>query len=140
MAEVHGKDTVVKIDNVADALTDVSAFVKSVGHGRTGDTHDITTFGDTWKEFIAGLKDGGEFTFEGNWDPTPTTGSHDVFKATLGNSKTIELNPAGTAAGTPKITVEAIGTAYDFAPAHDDVIQFSCTLKVSGAVVDALNV
>lgn len=138
MAEAHGKDAVFKIDNSAGSLTDMTAFVTSVSHGRTGETHDITTFGNSWREFLAGLKDGGEVTIEGNFDAA-SGASHDVFKATVAETRSVEILPLGSGTGDPLIQFESIGTNYGFSPAVDDKISFTCTVKVTGAITDAVN-
>ena len=42
--------------------------------GITVDQYETSAFGDTWKQFISGLKDGGQITFSGVYDPADSTG------------------------------------------------------------------
>jgi len=49
-------------------------------NGITSDELETTEFGDSWKSYKFGLKDGGTVTFSGLCDPADTTGQ-DVLKA-----------------------------------------------------------
>lgn len=40
--------------------------------GVSADSLESTAFGDEWKQFKMGLKDGGQITFSGLYDPTDT--------------------------------------------------------------------
>lgn len=44
------------------------------------DQMETTAFGDSWKTFMAGMKDGGDLSFDGFFDPDDATGQ-DVLRA-----------------------------------------------------------
>ena len=88
-----------------------------------------------FKEFIAGLKDGGEVSFTTNADPTSSTdttnhydkvqanalaGTVGTWKATLPNSTTLSFN--------------AICSGFDISANPGDIITTDVTLKVTGVV------
>ena len=51
----HSKYCTVKVDNSAGALTDISAYVNTVGTvGLTYDTQDVTAFSDAVKNVVVG--------------------------------------------------------------------------------------
>ena len=51
---------------------------------------DASAFGDTWKKFEYGMKDGGSISFNGHYEPTDTTGQQALQQANLYNSATVE--------------------------------------------------
>lgn len=55
------------------------------------DEFDSSAFGDTWKKFEYGMKDGGSVSFNGHYDPTDTTGQQAVQQANLYNSALTDL-------------------------------------------------
>ena len=57
MAFVHGKDSVIKIDNAGGTLTDISSYVNNVDFPITADVAETTVMGDDNKTYIVGLKD-----------------------------------------------------------------------------------
>ena len=52
---------------------------------------DASAFGDTWKEFEYGMKDGGSVSFNGHYDPDDTTGQQALQQANLYNSALTNL-------------------------------------------------
>ena len=55
------------------------------------DEFDSSAFGDTWKKFEYGMKDGGTVSFNGHYDPTDTTGQQALQQANLYNSALTDL-------------------------------------------------
>ena len=53
--------------------------------GVTADEFDASQFGDNWKQYVYGMKDGGTVSFSGWFDPTDTTGQIALQKANLDN-------------------------------------------------------
>lgn len=47
------------------------------------DQIEVTAMGDSWKSYMFGLKDGGELTFSGFWDPDDQTGQEALRLANL---------------------------------------------------------
>lgn len=52
---------------------------------------DASAFGDTWKQFAYGMKDGGSVSFNGHYTPTDTTGQQALQQANLYNSNLTDL-------------------------------------------------
>jgi predicted secreted protein len=84
-----------------------------------------------WKTYIGGLKDGGSIELSGNADPADVgqvkliseIGETVPVVMTLTNGRTISCN--------------AIVGGYNVGAGGDDVVSFSCSLKISGAVTHA---
>ena len=135
---VLGKNSVFKLDNQAGSLQDLSAYLTDIsGVDVPTAMIDTTTFGDSSVEFTAGLKGGNTITLTGNYDSTPNT----HFTALLGQSttSTFEYSPAGDTAGLPKVSGECWITSYQPSSAVADVVKFTATLQISGAVTWGTN-
>ena len=52
MAFVHGKSSVVKLDNASGSLTDISAFVNNVDFPETADVAETSVLGAYNKTYI----------------------------------------------------------------------------------------
>jgi hypothetical protein len=128
MPFVHGKVSVFKIDNAAGSLQDISAYCDSVDFPQTTDTAEVTTFGDSSKEYIVGLKDA-TISISGSWDATV-----DAILAALVAPGTFEFGPAGGGAGAVRYTGECILTNYSGAAPVGDKVSFSAEFQVTGAV------
>ena len=59
--------------------------------GVTVEEFDTSAFGDEWKTFLYGMKDGGTVTFNGHYDPTDVTGQQALQQANLYNSARTSL-------------------------------------------------
>ena len=55
------------------------------------DEFDASAFGDNWKQFAYGMKDGGTISFNGHFDPTDDTGQIALQKANLDNTPLTSL-------------------------------------------------
>jgi hypothetical protein len=69
MAVVIGKNGKVALGST----TIVGMGTWSLG-GITTDEFDASAFGDNWKQYAYGMKDGGTISFNGHYDPTDTNG------------------------------------------------------------------
>lgn len=108
MAFVAGKNSVFKLDNSGGAITDLSAYITDVSVDFGDDTSEVTTYGNSSKDYVLTLADGS----------VSVTG---LFEATLlshlggirGSSSTIsyEFYPDGTTGGNPKINGECVLTS-----------------------------
>jgi predicted secreted protein len=89
---------------------------------------------DGFREFLAGMRDGGEITFEGNWIP-----HSDADQVTMntdfqaGTSREVIITLPTSMATT--WTATCFITAYEPSYPYDDKIGFSVTLKVTGKPV-----
>lgn len=129
MPFVHGKSAVFKVDNSGGSLTDISAYCDNVDFPITADTAEVTTFGDSSKEYVAGLKDA-TISIGGSWDAT----ADGVLAPIVGVAGSFEYGPAGSTAGNIKFTGEAICTGYTVTAPVGDKVSFSAEFQVTGAV------
>lgn len=110
-------------------FTDVADVSNITPPGIARDTIEVTSHGspDGWKEYLGGLKDGGEVTIEVNYDPT----KHDVLAGDLdtGDPKNYKIVFPGTL-GEWAFTAVLTGFAPE-APV-DDKLSAELTYQVSG--------
>lgn len=96
------------------------------------ETMDVTTHGspDQWREYLGGLKDGGEVSVDINYDPR----QHDVLVADMDdpnprNYKVVWPSTLGSWSFT------AILKGFEPEAPHDDKLAASLTFQVSGKPV-----
>lgn len=138
MAFQHGKSTDIRLDNGAGSLTDISAYCNNVDFPMNVDTHETTTFGDSAKEYLPGLKDG-TISLSGHWDPTLDLHLSTLYTngggLTSGNgSLSFQFGPSGTTASNRKYTGECFLTEYTVNDPVGDLVTWSATLQVTGAI------
>ena len=94
------------------------------------ETIDVTAHdtADAWREYVGGLKDGGEVSIEVNYDPTV----HDSLVADLEDAA--PRNYQLVFPTTPAVTwsFAAILTGFSSEAPHDDKLAATLTLKLSG--------
>ena len=61
-------------------------------NGVSVDQIEVTAMGDSWKSFMFGLKDGGEVTFSGFFDPDDSTGQNLVRLGNVLSSSLTDIN------------------------------------------------
>lgn len=131
MPFVHGKSTDFRIDNSGGTLTDISAYCDSVDFPQTVETAETTTFGDSNKDYIVGLKDS-TISFSGKWDSV----LDGILAPILGQAASVsfQYGPAGSTVTNVKYTGECFVTSYQVTGAVGDVVTFSAEAQVTGAV------
>jgi hypothetical protein len=122
-------------------------------NGITADRYDSSEFGNNWKTFEFGMKDGGVLSFDGIWDPDDETGQQTLQLANLNNSDVYNLRVyidntsyytpnATTGYFSPFVTTGADTIkgwvnveSWSFSGDKADLgrVQFSC--KISGPMV-----
>lgn len=121
--------------------------------GISSDQLDDSAFGDDWKKFKFGMKDGGQITFNGLYDPADITGQEVLKQANLDNSDVYNLrlyvdntsyyepcattyywSPSDTT-GNPTVKSNVNITAWDANADKSGMMQTSFTAKVSGCMV-----
>ena len=132
MAASPGKDAAIKLG----ANSVVGMGVWNI-NGITADMLEDTEFGDEYKTFIAGLKDSGQITFNGFYDPADSTGQ-DVLRTAWedGTSITdircyVDANSywiPNTASPVSFVLIQS----YDVTADKSGLVQCSFTAKVSG--------
>jgi len=121
--------------------------------GITADQLDASDFGDNWKVFEFGMKDGGQVTFNGLLDPDDTTGQHALMRANVENTDLTSLrlyvdqtsyyepcqttgwfSPSTTTLNDTVLSWVNI-TSFDISTDKSGLAQVSFTGKVSGMMV-----
>ena len=105
------------------------------GPSETMDPIDLTSHdsADAFKEFVAGLRDGGEISFEGNFIKGNAAGqiaAHTDFQA--GTARAWIIKHPGWGGGTPQISGNGLLTAFSMDYPFDGKISLSGTIKVTG--------
>lgn len=97
----------------------------------SADSIDVTTHGSSgrYREFIQGLRDGGEISIEGFY----TTASANTILTQLNTSATATATiDLPTTPSTTRFTATVICTAFSSEAPVDGVIGYSATFKVTG--------
>ncbi len=121
--------------------------------GITTEEFDSSEFGDEWKTFEYGMKDGGSVSFNGHYEPTDTTGQQVLQQANLYNSGLTDLRlyvdntsyytPCATTGyfsptlttGAPTVLSSVNITAFNVGLDKSGLGTTSFTAKVSGLLV-----
>uniref|UniRef100_A0A6H1ZJC3 Cadherin-like beta sandwich domain-containing protein n=1 Tax=viral metagenome TaxID=1070528 RepID=A0A6H1ZJC3_9ZZZZ len=118
---------------------DVAEITNVSGPGMKVDSLDLTSHGssDAFREFVAGLADGGEVTFEGHFYSGDTNGMIAfITDMQARSSKTCIVTSPTAAAFTWTFT--AFATAFDMQYPHDGTLGFTATVKITGKPVLAV--
>lgn len=132
MAFGHGKDSTFSMDDTADSLTDITAYVTNVeGLPGENDLGETTTQGKEAKTYISGLHDA-TITVALMWDATMDglIGSVAQQKVARG----IQYGPVGTTAGNVKVTCETLIKSYKVGSPVGDVVTATLVLQKTGDV------
>lgn len=131
-----GGNTVIKIDNTAGSLIVLSTYIDSIsdGLGKTVGQLDATTFGDSAERFIAGLEESQQFTVEGPFDDTATTGPDAVLSQLPGTIGTVEFSPVGTGATARKFSGEFLCTSYKVSGNVKEIARFQAVFQQDGTI------
>jgi hypothetical protein len=128
MTFIHGKGQVFLF-----ATHDISAYLNNVAYKRSADSHDVTTFGATGHAFQGGLTDG-TFTLTGTYDNGASNTPKTLIETALGTIAAVDYREAGTGTGKTTSTANALVTAYEESGPVADMISWTATLQISGAV------
>lgn len=129
MAFANGKDGEFKIDNSAGSLTDRSSLVLNLTHSLMQELKDITTWSKSFRVRKGVLKD-----FEAQVEMLFDTASYGDFLALFGSDRTVNIGPAGTTAGYPKISGEMLVENISAPQPVDDVVKFTMSLKANDTI------
>lgn len=134
MAFGHGRLGVLKIDNSAGTLTDISTYVTNVDYPESIDTPDTTTFGATAKSALPGLRDA-KMSVSANMDPTLDALLSGVLGVQGGSlaSVSCEYGPMGSTTGNPKYTLEAFIANVKIGTPVGGLVTVSFDLQRTGA-------
>lgn len=136
MANEHGSVSQILIHD-GTSLRNISPYVKTIDVNQSRDANDTTTKGATGKTYRGGLTDG-EVRITGLWDDTASVGTRTVFSvikaSATGAISAIEWGGEGNTSGDIKETFAGVLTQYDESSPVDDMLAFTATIKISGAI------
>jgi hypothetical protein len=105
--------------------------------GVATDQLDASQFGDQWKQFLLGQKDGGTITFAGLYDSADTTGQDALRDANANDTQITDIRfyVDATSYWIPSTTnplsfVKV--TSFEISAAQNGLVQVSFSCKVSG--------
>ena len=110
--------------------TDISQYTDSESLNRVRDTLEVTSFGDTDKEYISGLR-GHTVQISGSWDPT-LDGVVDA--SDDGATVAFVFGPEGNDSGDVQYSGNALFTNYQLSASVSGKATWSATFTPSGAV------
>lgn len=128
MAFIHGKDGFVSLNAV-----DLSAFSDNIEFGRSGDSHDVTTFGKDSHVKQGGLLDGSA-TLSGTYDDGAASPQATI-EPLIGTTTPLVYRPEGTGTGKPQKTVTVLVQEYTETTPVADMIKWQLTMEFAGDVV-----
>lgn len=135
--EYSGFAGTLKVD-ISSTYTTIAQIRDISGPSLAADTIEVThRDGGGWKEFVAGLRDGGEVTFDLIFDPDQTTHSPSaagglITLLSAGTKNSFRVSFADSTATTA--TFDAIVTAFEPKMPLNDAQTADATLKVSGTI------
>jgi len=128
MAFRHGRFAEITVNS-----DNLSTFCDQADLDIDVDDAETSTFGVSWKTYIAGLA-GASVELAGNFDPTATTGPASALTSLIGDDPFAVILEPGGAAVTQHRQFNAILTKYTEGAPVGDKVTFSATLLVTGAV------
>jgi len=97
----------------------------------SADTTDVSSHDSPgqWREFVGGMKDGGELSFDINYDPA----LHGTIFAAIGVETNMKITL--TDSGAAVVAFAGIANGFQAQAPFDDKLSASVTVKVTGAPV-----
>lgn len=137
MSFVHGKNSYFQLDDSSGTLRVLTSFVDQVSGLPGGrDLAEVTAMGDGGHKSIPGLQNG-QFSINGSYDPTATTGPQAVLSGialTSTATSTFNFGPEGSTAGMVKLTGECWCENYQVTSSATDKVSFTASFRVDGTV------
>lgn len=130
MAGIDAFGTAWAMDNNTATFTDVGELTSIDLLDIEVDSIDVSSHDSTgqWREFVAGMKDGGELTMEVNYDPA----AHGTLFSAIGVEQGHRITlPDG---GAATITFDGFISGMSAQAPYDDKLSASVTVKVTGAI------
>lgn len=128
MAFAAGKNVTFSLNG-----TPIGTFLSNVSLTRNGDTLDVTTFGDSDREFIQGLRSA-TITISGYFDPTAATGPDAVLATSFADTDGVLFSLVFGTGTTVQYSGSCLVASYETTAAVDGLIAFSASLTATGAI------
>lgn len=140
MAAIHGKNAYIEFDDASGTLQPLSQYFKQVTAGKSFDTADTSSFGQSAKTFIMGMNDetidiSGHFDIALNTQMTALLAALDA--GTLATC-TVVVGPAGNATGMLKTSRECIVKAYNWVAQTSSEITATINFQRTGPNSDSV--
>jgi predicted secreted protein len=124
MATHKGSEGTIKVD------TNTVAEIRSYSIEESADTLEITSMGDTAREYVSSLT-----SFSGSidvfWDETDVNGQGAL---TIGSQVTLNVYPEGADSGDTYYTGSAIVTGVSRSASFDGLVEASISVQGTGAL------
>ena len=136
----YGSELKIGNDGTPETFTKVAEIQDIDGPSMSKDTIEVTSHDSAngWREFIPGMRDGGEVGITANWIPAGVThdGSVGVLSKFLDDDlHNWQIVTAGDgSSGSMDIEFAAIVTDFNISLPMEEQAQVEFTLKISGAV------
>jgi predicted secreted protein len=116
-----------------EVFTAVAHITEIGGPEESRETYDVTAHDspNQWRQFIGGLKDGGEVSLELNFFPE----DHQVLRGDIDDEEPRSYRIVWPDTSSTTVTFSAVFTGMSPAAPHDDKLTASATYKVSGEPV-----
>lgn len=136
MAFKPGKDAHILMDGVAGSLVNITSYADNFSFPQPVDTIEVSVFGNSSKQFITGLTDGGQVGISGPADVALGTFLAGVRAAQAAGSSTstITYSPAGSIAGQLKISAECWVGNMTLQGGVGGRVEYDGSLQITGAV------
>jgi len=132
MTKYKSSNIIVQFDNSGGNLINMTSYVAaSFDLSPSAETIDSTSFGDTWREHLATLNDGGSVTLSGWYDDTATVGPDAIFNA-VGSVRSLKI----TWGSTKTSSVEVVITSYKRTASIGAYTRFEVGLQATGEVAE----
>ena len=139
----YGSELKIGDDGTTEAFTKVAEIIDISGPSMSRDAIEVTNQDSPsgWREFIPGLRNGGEVSLTANWIPVSgtqdgTSGVLSKFTDDILHNWQIITADDGSS-GTMDIDFAAIVTNFSISLPLEEQAHLDVTLKVSGAVIIA---
>lgn len=136
MAMEHGRNSYFAVEDAAGStLRNLTTYLTDVTFSQEQDEAQTTTKGQTWESYLQGhCRASIELT--GRFDNTTSTGPDVVLNGLLADAGTVgfEWGPEGNTTADIKYSGECFLTGYEQGSPLADIIGFTATLRVTGAV------
>lgn len=113
-------------------LNSIAELTEIGGMDISQDTIDISNLDSGWRSFIGGMKDAGEISLTGFFNPSDTNGQKALYDSLVAGT-VLTYSIVFPASVVAQWDFSAVVTKFTTGAAMEDAISFEATLKVTGA-------